>query len=161
MNRETEAYLAFISRSLERIVATLDGLDADALTWRPAAEDANSLTAIAAHALANAEENVLGTLCGEEIPRERAGEFAAGATADELSERWAALHERLSAAMGRVRAVDLSAERVHPRRGPLTGREVLIVAARHAAEHQGEAELTRHLFDAHLAGPRDGLSAGP
>jgi hypothetical protein len=154
MNREADAYLGFISRSLERIVATLDGLDGDALAWRPPAEDANSLAAIVAHAMSNAEENVLGTLCGEEIWRERAGEFAAGATADELRERWTALHERLSAAMGRLRAADLSRERHHPRRGALTGREVLIVAARHAAEHQGEAELTRHLLDAALAGPR-------
>lgn len=149
MNREAEIYLGFISRSLERVVATLDGLDDTALAWRPAAEDANCLLAIASHALANAEDNVLGTVCGEPVQRERAGEFlASGVTAEQVRERWEALHKRMSAAMGRLKARDLSAEREHPRRGWLTGREVLIVAARHAAEHQGEAELTRHLLDA-------------
>lgn len=156
MNREAEIYLGFISRSLERIVATLDGLDEAALAWRPPAEDANSLLAIATHALANAEDNILGTVCGEPVQRERAGEFVqTGVTPEQVRERWEALYQRISAAMGRLKARDLTAERGHPRRGPLSGREVLIVAARHAAEHQGEAELTRHLLDAAPgAGPR-------
>ena len=41
---------------------------------------------------------------------------------------------------------DLDRERVHPRRGLLTGREILIVVARHAAEHLAHAELTRDLL---------------
>jgi hypothetical protein len=151
VNREAEMYLGFISRSLERVVATLDGLDAAALAWRPAAEDANCLLAIASHALVNAEDNVLGAVCGEQVRRERVGEFvAAGLTAEQVRERWEALHKRMSAAMGELKARDLTAEREHPRRGRLTGRAVLIVAARHAAEHQGEAELTRHLLEAAL-----------
>jgi hypothetical protein len=39
----------------------------------------------------------------------------------------------------------LSAEVVHPRRGRLSGFEVLVIALRHAAEHMGQAELTREL----------------
>ena len=154
MHPEAESYLGFISRSLERIVATLDDLDGADLAWRPPAEDANCLLAIASHALANAEDNVLGSVCGEQVERERAGEFvASGVTAEQVRERWADLHQRMSAAMGRLKARDLSAERNHPRRGLLSGREILIVAARHAAEHQGEAELTRHLLDAAKATP--------
>jgi hypothetical protein len=33
----------------------------------------------------------------------------------------------------------------HPRRGQMLGREVLIVVARHCAEHMGQAFLTRDL----------------
>jgi hypothetical protein len=36
----------------------------------------------------------------------------------------------------------------HPRRGAISGREILIVVARHAAEHLGQAELTRDLWKA-------------
>lgn len=36
----------------------------------------------------------------------------------------------------------------HPRRGIITGRDVLIVVARHAAEHWGEAQLTPSLMKA-------------
>jgi hypothetical protein len=34
----------------------------------------------------------------------------------------------------------------HPRRGDMTGREILIKTVRHAAEHLGHAELTRDLL---------------
>ena len=125
-------------------------------------EDANSLLAIAGHALANAEDNVLGTVCGESVQRERAGEFLqSGVTAEQVRERWEALHQRISTAMGRVKARDLTAERRHPRRGLLTGREVLIVAARHAAEHQGEAELDAPLCWTQRLSPRDASQTLP
>jgi hypothetical protein len=39
----------------------------------------------------------------------------------------------------------MASERPHPRRGTITAREVLLVAARHAAEHYGQALLTRDL----------------
>ena len=42
--------------------------------------------------------------------------------------------------------------RAHPRRGTITGRDVLIVVARHAAEHWGEAQLTRSLLKARTGG---------
>ncbi|MBN1310607.1 MAG: hypothetical protein JXB30_04240 [Anaerolineae bacterium] len=34
----------------------------------------------------------------------------------------------------------------HPRRGQMAGRAELIIVARHAAEHMGQAELTRDLL---------------
>jgi hypothetical protein len=46
--------------------------------------------------------------------------------------------------------------RQHPRRGPLSGREILIVVARHAAEHLGQAELTRDLMKAATGSVDDG-----
>ena len=48
-------------------------------------------------------------------------------------------------------AADLDRERKHPRRDVLTGREVLIVVARHTAEHWGEAQLTKSLLLAERA----------
>ncbi|MDP9352215.1 MAG: DUF664 domain-containing protein [Chloroflexota bacterium] len=46
----------------------------------------------------------------------------------------------------------LEEEIEHPRRGRITGREVLLVVARHCAEHLGQAELTRDLLEASGAG---------
>lgn len=43
---------------------------------------------------------------------------------------------------------DRDRARHHPRRGIITGRDVLIVVACHAAEHWGEAQLTRSLMNA-------------
>jgi hypothetical protein len=76
---EAPAFAGYICRTLDRIVATLDGLDADALNWRPPAKNANSLCAIAMHTLANAEENVLGIVCEFVVEREYIEESAAQA----------------------------------------------------------------------------------
>jgi hypothetical protein len=144
---EAVAFAGYICRTLDRIVACLDGLDADGLNWRPPAAGANSLYAIAAHALANTEENVLGVVCGLPVRREHEAEFAIqGNSADELVDRWCGLRERLETALAALLPGTLASTRRHPRRGTLPAREVLIVAARHAAEHQGQAELTRDLL---------------
>ncbi|MCB0140064.1 MAG: DUF664 domain-containing protein, partial [Caldilineaceae bacterium] len=41
----------------------------------------------------------------------------------------------------------------HPRRGQMSGRAILMVVMRHAAEHMGHAELTRDLLYANLPAP--------
>jgi hypothetical protein len=140
----------FLCRSLARIVACLDGLDAAEQRWRPPAADTNSLLAIAAHALGNAEENVLGLLGGEVTRRERSAEFADDGrlSAADIQARWAHVQPRLMAVLERQSSADLAAAFEHPRRGRLRGFEVVMVALRHAAEHQGQAELTRDLVRA-------------
>lgn len=146
-NLEAQSYSRYICSSLQRIMDCLDGLSADELNWRPPAPGANSLYVLAVHTLANAEENILGTLRGQAVMRDRATEFASVATsADSLREHWSGLERRLRSALARLPREDLDRERIHPRRGSLTGRDILIVTARHAAEHMGQAELTRDLL---------------
>jgi DinB superfamily len=110
----------------------------------------NSLFILATHTVANTEENVLATLGGEPLRREREAEFQAyGGTASEPSrQRWALLRRRIEAALADLPPGALDTMRQHPRRGPLSGREILIVVARHAAEQLGQAELTRDLMKA-------------
>ncbi len=147
--RETTAAAEFLCRSLARIVRCLEGLDEEELHWRPAPA-ANSLLAIAAHALANAEENVLGVLGRQTIRRERRADFDdAGVTAQMIGERWARLEQHLTEVLGQLPPHTLTSEVYHPRRGVLSGFDVLIIALRHAAEHMGQAELTRDLLLVH------------
>jgi hypothetical protein len=156
-NRELAAYAGFICRSIDRIVVCLNGLDEGQLNWRPPGPQTNSLYLLAIHTMANAEENILGTLCGQPIERRRGDEFAVwGTAAADAEARWRDLRERLTAALGTLDPTELEREREHPRRGSLTGREVLLVVARHAAEHQGHAELTRDLLRATLSGKSRG-----
>jgi len=147
MDRESAAFLRAISGSLDRIVACLDGLDADGLNRRPPIDGANSLFAIATHALANTERNVMGTYCGEPYDWQREAEFAAaGDSAAPIRARWAELKERMRAGLDAAGPAALGRECDHYRLGRVPGREVLLQAARHAAEHVGEAELTRRLL---------------
>ena len=43
-------------------------------------------------------------------------------------------------------------ERDHPRYGTISGRELLVLVATHAAEHYGQAQLTRDLLKAQRSG---------
>jgi len=140
------AAAGFLCRSLERIVGCLDELTVEQQRWRPPAPGSNSLLGIAHHALSNAEDNVLGLLGGEPMARQRATEFDDRALdAPSIRAQWAALEPRLVACLAEQTPVTLLESVAHRRRGRLSRFEVLIVALRHAAEHLGQAELTRDL----------------
>ena len=146
-DREASTLRHEIVTMLERVVATLDGLDEASMNWRPPAAGANSLHVVAVHTLANAEENICHAICGDAVERRRDEEFAtAGAPAVPLRERWAELRTRIEACLSGLTDTDLGEERRHQRRGMLPVREFLLITLRHAAEHAGQAELTRDLL---------------
>jgi len=149
--REGAVYARYILSSLDRLITCVEGMEAAQWNWRPPAPETNSVYALVIHTLGNAEENTLGTLCRQPVTRDHAQEFAAQAqTLAALHQQWEALRGRLETAMTGLSADDLGQTVRHPRRGTLTGREVLIIVARHAAEHLGQAELTRDLARAAL-----------
>ena len=153
LRNEVESFQHYIFNTIDSIVDILDGLSAEELNWRPAAPATNSLYAIATHVLGNAEENLLGTLCREPHHRDYANELSAAAPVpDAVRERWTDLREQIAKHRGSLTRDDLDGARQHPRRGMITGRDVLIVVARHTAEHWGEAHLTRSLLKARTGG---------
>jgi hypothetical protein len=144
---EVAMFWQYISASIDKMIALLPGLSPDQLAWRPAAPDTNGLDILATHILGNAEENIVETLCGQLVGRDRKTEFVvAGVTAESLQERWQELRPRIATALSSVPPEALLAPRDHPRRGSSSGREILLIVARHAAEHLGQAELTRDLL---------------
>jgi hypothetical protein len=146
---EAERFWPYIERSVGRVLSALDGLGADELNWRPPAPETNSLLVLATHIVGNFEETLLGVLCGQPHARDRDAEFAAAdATADALVARWSRLRAELAERLPTLADAELDEVRQHPRRGPVTGHDILIITARHAAEHAGQAELTRQLLDA-------------
>jgi len=143
---EVHWFWRYISSSLDRLVETAQGLSMDELVWRPPAPGTNSVQVLIVHTLGNAEENILGTLRGQEVKRDRAHEFGTIAGNGEppvLS--WPVLRASLERALVGLQGGKLSEPVDHPRRGQITGRDVLMIVARHAAEHLGQAELTRDL----------------
>ena len=138
-------YLRVIGEGLASVVRSMDGLDEDAIRWKPL-PSANGLASIARHSLANAERNVLGTFAGEPYTWRRDQEFLTDEeTAETLRAAWERLHGRMWQALESMPASSLATTREHPRMGTVPGRAVLLRAACHAAEHGAEAGLTRGL----------------
>lgn len=150
MTTEQDAYANAILTVLGNLVDQLAGLSEEQLNWKPAAEGTNSLWVLAIHSMANAEQAVLAVIGGAPDTRDREAEFAAHGVSSEAARiRWAALREQLRGAVLTLAPVDLDREYTHPRRGVMTGREVLLLVIQHASEHLGHAGLTRDLLRAH------------
>lgn len=149
MSTESAAFADPIIDAIARIIRCLDGMDAEGLNWRPPAPETNSVYVLATHTMGTVEESVCGFLGGQPITRDRDAEFlAAGDDAAPLSARWEAVQQRLRATLASLPSEAMEREIAHPRRGPMTGRHLLITIAQHAAEHAGHAELTRDLYRA-------------
>ena len=151
-SREIDLYWHKIRNTVDELVACLEGLDSDSLNWRPL-DDANSLYVLATHTMGNVRYNFLNVLCGLPVTRDRDAEFVVrGGSTVELEARWNELRDRISDAIEELPPTELDRERDHSHRGIITGRELLIVVAGHAAEHYGQAQLTRDLVKAQLSG---------
>jgi hypothetical protein len=149
---EVALFWSKIEGSLARLVELVEGVDPVQRTWHPPAPDTNSLAGILGHVLANAEENICGVISGVDVaPRDRRLEFGAAGTG--LAAAYRDLRPRLVLVLSSLSASELDRVCRHPRRGMTSVREVLLVVARHVAEHEGEATLTRSLLLA-AAGPR-------
>ncbi|MEX1157855.1 MAG: DinB family protein [Thermomicrobiales bacterium] len=144
-----EAFTDKIVEYIERILATCDGLDEAGINWKPEGTETNSIYVLATHVIGNVRQNALAVLGGQEDQRDRDAEFVAtGNSAIELQEQWADLKPRVIDALGKIGSAELTHEYPHPRRGTITGLGVLMLAATHAGEHAGQAELTRSLYSA-------------
>jgi hypothetical protein len=139
----------YISSSVDQLLQTLEGLDPEEINWAPHPQ-ANSLYVLATHTMGTLAENLLEVLCGLPVNRQREAEFAAqGDSAGALFAQWQNLRGHVQTQLEAVDVATLGQPRQHPRRGQISGRDVLIVVARHCAEHMGQAFLTRDLILAH------------
>jgi hypothetical protein len=124
----------------------MEGLSGEDLNWKPI-DSANSLYVLATHTMGNVENNILHVLSGQPSVRDRDAEFVAqGTDPEKLRVFWQDLQVRINTALAALSPSDLDRLCSHPTRGSITGREVLLNTARHAAEHAGHAELTRDLL---------------
>ena len=146
---EVAIFWRYLHSSLDRLIAVNAGRTLSERNWRPLAPATNSVHVLAVHTIANARENILGTLCGQPIARDHEAEFASVAEEnDRLISSWPERRRELEHALSTLSSSNLDVTYAHPRRGPVTGREVLIVVIRHAAEHLCQADLTRDLVAA-------------
>ena len=145
-NRELAQVWPYVERTLERMMAVVHGCSVEQLNWQPPAPEANSIYALATPTLANARVNTIRVLCGRDIDRDRDAEFRVVADEDNATiPEWLEIRQELRAAVAALPDDAMGRICHHPVRGEVTGREVVMLLARHAAEHVGHAELTRDL----------------
>ena len=146
-----------LRRARDDMRAAIEGLPADALNWRPAGDDTNSIAVLATHSLTSTRE-WLSVAVDEPPPeRDRDSEFEASARdAGDLLAFTDGLFEDCLSLIGSSRTVDWAALRKHwdP------GREIelfpawaLLHALEHLREHLGQILLTRQLWEARSPAP--------
>jgi hypothetical protein len=153
MTPDIAMYNKELQRRIDRICAAVDGLTAQELNWRPPVPESNSVYVIATHTLGNIRAWVLGICCGQPIDRDRAAEFRSeGDDPGELIDRGRALQREVEDALSKLDASTLDDLREARQRlwgagtaEPVTGREAILHAIEHAAEHLGHIGLTKDL----------------
>jgi hypothetical protein len=76
MNNEIAAYEESIGDRIKQIRELVERMTPAQANWRPPFDEMNSIWALAAHALGNARAWIIGIAAGNEIGRDRPGEFA-------------------------------------------------------------------------------------
>ncbi len=143
---EIDALRDSLLGSADRLLASLDGLTAAQLNWTPPAEKANSIYAIASHALSAQENLILNRVFGQEPdPSAPRGWGDSGESIEPLRRRWQSLRARLYETLSNATRDDLERACEHPRLGTFTGWAMLLMVNRHTAEHIGHVELTRDM----------------
>jgi hypothetical protein len=153
MNVQLTLYRQELQRQIDKLCAIIEGLSAEQLNWKPPVEESNSIYVLATHTLGNIRGWVLGICCGQPIDRDRAAEFVvSGPDAAPLIERAQALGRDIEAAFGTLDAASLDELREARQNlwgagttHPVSGREAILHALEHAANHIGHIEITRDL----------------
>jgi hypothetical protein len=132
-------------REVERVIGATDGLSAEQLAWTPAAKGANSLIVLVSHTIGSTERRILGDIAGRVPARTRDQEFADAGDITGMRARWDAVKRGIVEVLDGLPPGRLDDDLP----GPVSTRSVnamIVHVIAHAAEHAGQAELTRDLL---------------
>ncbi|WP_406457168.1 DinB family protein [Streptomyces sp. NBC_01622] len=145
-----DEYLYFLRRALDGMVGALEDLGDDLANTPPPLPGANSAYAIAFHCTAVAEYWIGHIAAGRPVDRERASEFTARGTANDLKSGLDALFERLREDLAAVGTCTVPANTPPASfEGPdreLTSSGVLLHVLEELAQHHGQVEIGRDLL---------------
>lgn len=147
-----EAFATAFGARLEELVAgfesALQGLPAEALDWVPGA-GMNSLTVLATHSIAAVRYLIGDVVAGDPSGRVREQEFrTVGRSAEELSQRFAAVSVYAQDVVSKLTVDDLGKENFSPQhQRNFTVAWTLFRALDHLSEHMAHAQLTRLLWE--------------
>jgi uncharacterized damage-inducible protein DinB len=148
MLAEVMTYVERLNALRRKVVASVEGVDVAALDWKPLAGDTNSLIVLAVHSL-GAEHGWIGEIIGgEPKTRMRPREFEAQSDqVSELRERSAAMARESERVLAELTERDLSRMLEHETYGMVSVRWAILHVIEHYAEHLGQMELTRQLWE--------------
>lgn len=138
-------------REVERVLGAAEGLNATQLAWTPAAKGANSLLVLASHTVGAAERHILVNVAGRQPGGTRDEEFEAKADIAGVRARWESVKRGIVDVLDNLPPGRLDEDLP----GPVSVRSVqamVVHSIAHAAEHAGQAELTRDLVKQRDAG---------
>jgi hypothetical protein len=146
---EIESFRIRFAYEFDRLLETIADLDDEAVNWKPPFPSANSLLVLVTHAVASAEEHIVGKAAGKIVVRNRDAEFAVTGGSGHLAARAAEVRRRIDEAL-----IGLEGRLDDEREPPFgkwpgscgTVRDRLVHSVSHTAEHVGHAQVTRDLY---------------
>ncbi len=152
------ATLEMLKKLVSDVFQQLDGIPADDLnSWLPrdGMRDVNTFFVLATHTVGAGEFWILEAAGGQSIDRNRAAEFSATGSLEQLRVRfdhWLADSAEVFAAMDDAKLASMFERAANPERGMsaarLTRAECVAHALEHTAVHLGHLQLQRQLWDA-------------
>jgi len=126
----------------------IEGLSAEALAWRPPADDSNPITVLAVHSM-HSTRWWLTASRGLPLPdRDRPSEFVAETGGDaELLEFFDRMVTECRGRLDPAEPFEPDAERSIPDDEPVSAAWALLHALEHLREHVAQAQLTRQLWE--------------
>jgi uncharacterized damage-inducible protein DinB len=154
MLAEVETYAKLLRERRSDILKLIEGLNADALNWRPLPTEANSLYALTVHSLGAERRWIHQDVGHRQIERDREAEFRAqGEDAAELNKNYAAVALASEEILSELAASNLDEVRSEPK--PHTVRWSVLHTLEHYNEHLGQMRLTRQLWDNRHSRPQE------
>ncbi len=148
MISEVQTQLERLRELRGHVLQTLEGLDADALNWKPLPTETNSVFVLTTHLL-GAERHWLHEVVGQrKIERDRDAEFRArGETSAALRAAYAAVARESEEILARLDASDMDVLREAGHYSSRTVRWSILHMIEHYCEHLAQMRLTRQLWE--------------
>ncbi len=141
-------YIEILRARRADVLNTLNGLNEDALTWRPLPNDTNSMYALAVHVLGAERKWIHEIIGGRKIERDREAEFRALATdIRSLRTQYDLTANESEEILARLLLTELETTRQAMRYGEQSVRWCILHVIEHYNEPLGQMWLTRQLWE--------------